>query len=64
MKACNECHGSIESFNEIKAQQDFDGDGTIEGVQNEVKGMLKALAALLPPARSERTGGSSCRDQP
>ena len=50
VKACNECHGSIESFDEIKAQQDFDGDGTIEGVQNEVKGMLKALAALLPPA--------------
>jgi hypothetical protein len=50
VKACNACHVGIESFDDIKAQQDFDGDGTIEGVQSEVRGMLTALATLLPPA--------------
>jgi hypothetical protein len=45
--ACVNCHGPIESFD--FARQDFDGDGTIEGVQTEVEGLLHAVAMLLPP---------------
>jgi predicted CXXCH cytochrome family protein len=47
--ACASCHGPISSFNGILAAADYDGDGTIEGVQSEVKGMLTNLALLLPP---------------
>jgi hypothetical protein len=45
--ACNSCHGGITTFD--FARQDFDGDGTIEGVQTEVKGLLDRLGRLLPP---------------
>lgn len=47
--ACKECHGeSVEEFSDIKAFEDYDGDGTIEGVQYEVKGLLEKLKAILP----------------
>ncbi|MCH8286411.1 T9SS type A sorting domain-containing protein [candidate division KSB1 bacterium] len=49
VKACNTCHVGITSFDDIKAQQDFDGDLVIEGVQSEVTGMLESLALQLPP---------------
>jgi len=45
--ACVECHGDIESFD--FARQDYDGDGVMEGVQTEVKGLMAKLALLLPP---------------
>ena len=45
--ACVECHGDIESFD--FARQDYDGDGVMEGVQTEVKGLMAKLAFLLPP---------------
>jgi hypothetical protein len=47
--ACASCHGPISSFDDIIAAADYDGDGTIEGVQSEVKGMMTNLALLLPP---------------
>ncbi len=40
--ACSECHGEIESFN-LEAKGDYDGDGTVEGVQDEVQGLLDLL---------------------
>jgi hypothetical protein len=46
--ACVQCHGQITSFN--FARQDYDGDGTVEGVQTEVRGLLDQLGNLLPPA--------------
>lgn len=49
VSACVSCHGSIASFDDIKAAVDYDGNGKVEGVQTEVKGMLKNLAMLLPP---------------
>lgn len=45
--ACSSCHGDIESFD--FPRQDFDGDGTVAGVQTEVKGLMKQLAVMLPP---------------
>lgn len=45
--ACEECHGDIEGFN--FATKDYDGNGVIEGVQTEVKSLLRKLAKLLPP---------------
>jgi hypothetical protein len=46
--ACRTCHGSsVTSLN--FPRQDYDGNGVIEGVQTEVKGLLNYLAMMLPP---------------
>lgn len=45
--ACVDCHGPMTTFD--MPRQDFDGDGVIQGVQTEVKGLLSKLAILLPP---------------
>ncbi len=44
--ACGSCH-NLTSFNR-EARADYDGDGRVEGVQDEVKGLLAILAAELP----------------
>lgn len=44
---CIECHGPMESFDIPRA--DYDGDGTVEGVQTEVKDLMEVLAMALPP---------------
>ncbi|MDZ7374858.1 MAG: T9SS type A sorting domain-containing protein, partial [candidate division KSB1 bacterium] len=49
---CQSCHGPIRSFADLKAKQDYDGDGQIESAQDEVKGLLEAVAMLLPPIGS------------
>ena len=46
-EACAQCHGEIEGF-DFK-RQDYDGDGMVEGVQTEVKGLLDKLGMMLPP---------------
>jgi hypothetical protein len=46
-EACVQCHGEIEEF-DFK-RQDYDGNGIVEGVQTEVKGLLSQLALMLPP---------------
>ncbi len=50
--ACQHCHGPIRSFADLKAKEDYDGDGQIESAQDEVKGLLEAVAMLLPPIGS------------
>jgi hypothetical protein len=40
---CKPCHGEIKEFKEILALNDYDGDGVIEGVTEEVKGMIKNI---------------------
>ncbi len=45
--ACTACHKDLTTFNRT-AYGDFDGDGKIEGVQDEVTGLLEALAKELP----------------
>jgi hypothetical protein len=47
VSACVTCHGPITSFDFKRS--DYDGDGVVEGVQTEVKGLLAQLAMLLPP---------------
>jgi cytochrome c1 len=56
-EACVECHGEIEDFN--FKRQDFDGNGVIEGVQTEVRGLLNQLALLLPPVGVTKTNHSA-----
>ncbi|MCU7494519.1 MAG: T9SS type A sorting domain-containing protein [Ignavibacteria bacterium] len=46
---CKPCHPSVNtSFDEVKASSDYDGNGTIEGVQTEIRGLLDKLKAVLP----------------
>lgn len=45
--ACQPCHGELEDFSDVLAKDDFDGDGTIEGVQEEVQGLLATLEEVI-----------------
>lgn len=47
VSVCQSCHLGVATF-DFPAEEDYDGDGTIEGVQTEVKGMLAVLASVLP----------------
>ena len=49
-EACAQCHGAITDFNDIKALADYDGNGSIEGVQSEVKGLMSLLAHAIVSA--------------
>ncbi len=44
--ACKPCHATADTFN-LLASTDFDGDGTIEGLQDEYDGLLGRLRAAL-----------------
>ena len=45
---CANCHGPMESFDR-PATADYDGNGEVEGVQTEVRGLLDLLGKALPP---------------
>ncbi len=47
VEACAPCHGTLADFSEIMAKQDFDDDGTIEGVQVEIEGLLVKLEEAI-----------------
>ena len=47
--ACKSCHGDMKDFN-FKAKADYDGNGKVEGVQDEVKGLLNTLWGALEKA--------------
>jgi len=47
VEACASCHGQINSFKDIMALEDFDGDGIIEGLQDEVSGIMVLLTTAL-----------------
>jgi Cytochrome c554 and c-prime len=52
--ACQQCHGpTLTSFD--FSLQDYNGDGVIQGVQDEVQGLLNKLSTLLPPDNSVKT---------
>ncbi len=48
-KKCQTCHGAKTKWSEFTAKADYDGDGTAEGIQDEVKGLLTKLRIALPP---------------
>ena len=47
-EVCSVCHVEEGTFN--FGGEDYDRDGTVEGIQSEVDGLLEQLANLLPPA--------------
>ncbi len=56
VEACEPCHGVIASFRDIPASGDFDGNGVIEGVQDEVEGLLHLLEEALVADGLDTTG--------
>ncbi len=44
--SCSECHSGLTSFDRT-ARGDFDGDGSVEGLQSEVDGLLAVLTTAL-----------------
>jgi hypothetical protein len=53
VEACSNCHGNIEEFEDVGAKVDYDGDGTIEGVQDEVRGLMEVLReAIIEASKS------------
>ena len=47
--ACQQCHGPVNSFDDFTAKMDYDRNGAIESIQDEVEGLLHAVGVLLPP---------------
>ncbi|MFA3783023.1 T9SS type A sorting domain-containing protein [Melioribacteraceae bacterium 4301-Me] len=58
MNACAQCHGNTfgPSFEDVNfyygGTADLDGNGVAEGLQNEVKGLVAKIRALLPTPNS------------
>ncbi|HSA60482.1 MAG TPA: cytochrome c3 family protein [bacterium] len=53
LSACQVCHGDgLTEFN-LEAQDDYDGDGAVEGIQDEVKGLLLNLSNLIKAADTD-----------
>lgn len=59
VEACAPCHGEIEEFTDVLAKQDFDGDMTIEGVQEEIVGLLAVLEQVIIDASPTQEGSDS-----
>lgn len=44
--ACTPCHTTVTEFNRM-ARGDYDGDGEVEGIQDEVRGLLDILGSKV-----------------
>ncbi|GEM_PF-5069713 len=44
--ACTTCHTSLTTFNRT-ARADYDGNGSIDGIQDEIKGLLYTVAKMI-----------------
>ncbi len=56
VEACAVCHGDIDDFSDIMASNDFDGDGSAEGLMVEVMGLMHKLEETLVEAGLDTTG--------
>ncbi len=54
--SCKACHGDVKDFN-LKAKADYDGNGKIEGVQDEVKGLINVLFKALEAKGVKQSAG-------
>ena len=60
--ACTSCHGPKTSFEDFESLTDYDGDGTVESIQGEVKGLLQNIKILLPPTGLDSISWTMIRD--
>ncbi len=54
--SCGKCHGTVSDFEDIMANNDFDGDGTTEGLQLEIDGLMDNLTSELVTAGLDTVG--------
>ena len=59
--ACTTCHKDLKDFNR-QAFGDYDGNGKAEGIQTEVQGLLKLVAAQLPKDKDGNIISSITKD--
>ena len=59
VEACEPCHGVLGSFDDIRANDDWDGNGMAEGVQTEINGLLHELEMALYESGVDTSGGVS-----
>jgi hypothetical protein len=60
--SCISCHGPRESFEDFIARSDYDEDGTIEPVREEIHGLTALLANWLPPRGVDSISWEAIRD--
>jgi hypothetical protein len=58
VEACQPCHGTLTDFDDIRANDDWDGNGQAEGVQTEIAGLLHELEMTLLESGVDTTGGT------
>ena len=59
---CQPCHTGMKDFN-LQAKADYDGNGKLEGVQNEVAGLLKLLQGAIAASGIQPIQGHPYFDQ-
>jgi len=60
--ACVKCHGERTSFEDFTARSDYDEDGTVEPVRNEIEGLVGILRNWLPPRGVDSVSWQAIRD--
>ena len=58
---CQGCHPTVSSFNR-SSRADYDGDGSIDGVQDEIRGLLLALATKIKSIDLTNVTGGTAAD--
>jgi hypothetical protein len=54
-RPCQDCHGSQKTLN-VSAKGDYDGDGKIEGIVDEIQGLLRILAGHIAAQAEHKNG--------
>jgi hypothetical protein len=60
VSACTVCHPSVSDTFNRTARADYDGDGTIEGIQDEVEGLLLALSNRIKAIDPDNVNNTKC----
>ncbi len=58
MNACKTCHSSATSFDSFKATGDFDHNGTVGTIQQEVKGLIDSIYYYYLPVGTKAIGSN------
>lgn len=54
VEACLPCHGELDSFEDVIAKEDYDGNGLVEGIQVEIGGLLDVLEQTIIDASASQ----------
>jgi hypothetical protein len=60
--SCVSCHGQKESFQSFTARIDYDEDGQVESVRDEIDGLVGILRNWLPPRGVDSVSWQAIRD--